>query len=161
MKHYIILTAFALFTLTDTYGQTTKHTQVKDVCFGNSNYRNNSVNEFNESLTITVDILEIQNGKVSENVEFSHSEEFANETSLIEINDTVAMKISICRAVDYGVKKYLYKIDLFRKKGKCWNNAGGPGLWAEFYPGQLTEGFSVGTPNTSSYLGFNGSIQLE
>ena len=100
-------------------------------------------------------------GKTTEKIDFQYSETIQNESSLIQLNDTVAIKVSVTRAVDFKVKKYLYKVDMFTKTGKCWKAASGTGLWNEFYPGVVTGGWSVGFEGTSNYLGFDGAILIE
>ena len=133
---------------------------IDNTCFVNNNYKNNSVESFKDQLTLTLDIVEITDGRISSNVDISFKEQIENE-SLVQINESVALKISIVRAIDFGVKKYLYKFELFRRRGECWASAGGNGLWNEFYPGIITNGFAVGIENTAGYLGFNGSVMIE
>jgi hypothetical protein len=158
-KILFILTIFGLGAIA--FGQTPTMSNLKTECFSNNNYKNNSVSSFKDELTLKLDVTKISIDKTSEKITFSHSEKIKSESSLILINDTIAFKISIGRVVEYKVKKYLYKADLFRKYEGCWRAASPTNYWYEFYPGVVSAGLGFGYEATNGYLGFTGSLIIE
>ena len=144
-----------------TYGQAPTMSNLRTECFSNNNYKNNSVSSFKDELTLKLDVTKITIDKTSEKISLSHSEKIKSESSLIQINDTIAFKISIGRVVEYKVKKYLYKADLFRKYEGCWRAASPTNYWYEFYPGIISAGFGFGYEGTNGYLGLTGSLIIE
>ena len=153
---------FTILGLADAaFGQTATFSNLKTECFSNNSYKNNSVSTFKDELTLKLDITKISIDKTSEKISFSYSEKIKSESSLIQINDTIAFKISVARIVEYKVKKYLYKADLFRKYDDCWQAASPTNYWNEFYPGIISSGLSFGYEATTGYLGFTGSLIVE
>ena len=77
------------------------------------------------------------------------------------INDSVGFKVAVARVLDFQVKKYLYKADLFRKHDGCWKPASNSSTWTEFSPGIISSGLGFGYEGNINYLGFNGTIVIE
>jgi hypothetical protein len=128
-------------------------------CFLDKKYDNNAVNEFKDKLTATVNINELTIGAKMYNVKFNHTEQFNTETSLIRINDTLGIKISIARIIDYGRKKYLKQLVLLKYDG-CWKDVC-IFNWETYELGTINTGYSSGEKGDKDYLGIVGSITVE
>jgi hypothetical protein len=157
-KTFIFIATLTLFSLT-IFGQ--DKSNLKSECFTNISQEQKTIDKYKDNLTLKIEVTILKVGKISTAINFTYDEIIQNESSLIQINDSVAIKVAITRAVDFVEKKYLYKVDLFTKSDKCWKRASGANDWNEFYPGIVTAGCSVGYEGTDNYLGFTGTIIIE
>lgn len=161
MKHFLIFVLSLFGNIVFAFGQTPAPATLKAECFSNASYKNNSVSTFKEELSLKFDVTKITVGKTLVKVLFSHTEKIKSESSLIQINDTVAFRISIGRVVEYKAKKYLYKANMFLKRNGCWDAATPVGYWHEFVPGVIVSGLGFGREGTTNYLAFHGGLIVE
>ena len=157
MKKLIFLASF----LAINYFALSQTSNLKDECFSSNVSNTNSVKEFKDNLKLTIEVKKLTIGKITHIINFLHTETIQSESSLIQFNDSVAVKISVARAVDFKNKKYLYKLDLFEKKDNCWRPKNTYNYFNEFHLGTISSGSGSGIEGTIDYLFFNGVLKIE
>ncbi|MFZ6051033.1 hypothetical protein [Halocola ammonii] len=155
-----IIAIAAILLSVDVNAQNIAESNWKGKCIENKQTDLNAVDTFSSSLELTIQINTIKNGKESTAIDFRHSERIRKESSLIEIDENHAIKISIARVVDYGLKKYIYKLTFF-EKDECWREMSLFTQWAEFSPGVISTGHSVGSTGSEDFYGFEGQIRIK
>lgn len=119
------------------------------------------VDNFKDTLKLSIDLEEVYVGKKTKKVEFSYSENFSTESSLIKVTKDFAMRISVARVIDNGKKCYLYKIHIFEKYKDCWYDRNANGTWSIGKIGTINWGYYYGTKGTKNCFGYAGDITIE
>jgi hypothetical protein len=117
--------------------------------------------EFKSNLTMKLKIGIVTNGLKDKSVSIDISEEISDESAIYQIDEKVAISLSVGRVIENRNKFYLYKIHLFRKINGCWEDSSIQSTWSKFNLGVVTGGYAYGSQGTSSYLGFSGTVSIE
>jgi hypothetical protein len=78
-----------------------------------------NVNEFKDSLLLTLTIDSILFSYESQKVKLIYKLTIAHESPLLKLNDSISIKIFIARNYEYGKKFYTMKWDYFKNNGSC------------------------------------------
>lgn len=133
----------------------------QEYCDKKNSHDANFVKEFQKEFTVTVTVDSLFLGDKKYKVGFSHTEKFTDESPLIKINDSIAVKVSVARVVLNGEKKYLYSYDFYRKTD-CWNKIDFSESWSTFKPGNsVLAALSMGVQGDSGYFRFEGDISIK
>lgn len=161
MKLSIITFALYLCSTLSMHAQTKRDIADDDLCDIPSHLlRIQPVESFKDSVTLTINLNEIYVGKKTKSVKFVHTELITSESSIIEINKEMAIRVSIARVIDNGNKCYLYKIHLFEKYKDCWYDRDASGGWNLGKLGVVNSGFYHGTKGEDCF-GYEGDIILD
>jgi hypothetical protein len=114
-----------------------------------------SVETFKNTVSLRVFVKTLTLDQENHLPYFSFKEDFENESSMIKINDSIALKFSLSRAVDYGFNKFNLS-----KRGRCWRELIKTTSREEFSLGNLTAVHSVGNKDATDSVTFSGSIKL-
>jgi hypothetical protein len=124
-------------------------------------YEVEDVDEFKDSLTLTIELTTVTDGRDVDYKAKRFTEKIKDESSIIMLSKTVAFSIAIARITEHGKKYYLYSIHLYRKDGKCWDDLNTNGTWSKCSLGTITSGYGFGNQGTSNFIGFSGSVRVK
>ena len=134
---------------------------LKNECFWKSLSDKNSAKPFKELLKLTIEAKKIKIGSQTHLIEFLYKEDMNSESSLIQFNDSIGIKVSVARAIDYKNNIYLYKIDIFERKDDCWRSKNPINYYNKFQLGTISAGYGSGIEGSIDYLFFEGTIKIE
>lgn len=80
------------------------------------------VNNFKSKTPIDINIKSIKLGSQTIKLDIRFKDNIEGDTKIINLNDTVGIKLIIAKTVENGAKKYLYKLEVFLKdqESNCW-----------------------------------------
>jgi hypothetical protein len=97
-------------------------------------------------------------------LDFKFQSRIKDETKIIKLNDTVGVKLVIARSVEFGSKKYLYKLSYYKKdfSGNCWRSYSGYGFMTPVYHRTVSlNGTSFMLSGTSLFVVYDGWITFD
>lgn len=164
MTHFSFLLTFVIIA-SNAFAQKVKTIDPEDVCdIVTPRYHVSikPVEEFKDSLTITLKVSTVSKGQDLDAKGLTFTEVISDESSIIRIGKEVGFSISIARVVEKGKNYYLYSLRLYSKEGNCWEEVNGSyATWSKFNLGTVTTGYASGSEGTRNYIGFTGSLSVE
>lgn len=119
------------------------------------------VDSFKEVLKLTIEINEFSLGRETKEYNIVWSENISNESPIIQVSKDGAMRVSIGRVIDNGKNYYIYRVHLYKKIKRCWEDRSTSVNWSRCKLGVITNGYGIGNKGTSNYIGFSGKIKIE
>lgn len=173
MKTLFLSTIFLLtFQLTfgqeDTVGETTTTTMTnytwQGACFDNKGKPLNpsdpsnqvyNVKKFQSKTQIEINIKSVKLGSQTVSIDINYKDKVESDTKIINLNDTIGIKVVIGKATENGIKKYLYKFLVYKKdKGSnCWRPMTSANYFYDVYAQTMSVNlYAIGFPNTKDYF---------
>lgn len=133
---------------------------IKNDCF--NKYRGSvPVEKFKDQLKLKLRVDSLYDGNDKKLLKINHSETIENEASIIVLNEKYALKVNIARATDYKEKIYLYKIELLKKVGECWEPVSQGSLWHPYTLGSDIDELEASSEDIDDYLAIVFLLTIE
>lgn len=174
MKALYLMTTFLLsinfaFGQQDTiYSETNFQTQTtytwQGMCCDNNGKPLNSSNissqvyivkKFKSKTPIDINIKSVKFGSQTISLDIHYQGKIEGDTKIINLNDTTGIKLTIAKTVENGTKKYLYKLQVYKKdeKSSCWRSMTATISFFDVYAQTISLNlFSIGYTNTKDYF---------
>jgi hypothetical protein len=114
-----------------------------------------SVKKFKSKTPIDINIKSIKLGSQTISLDIRYQDNIEGDTKIINLNDTTGIKLTIAKAVENGTKKYLYKLQVFKKdkESNCWRPLTLSMNFFDVYAQTISLNlFAIGHPDTKDYF---------
>lgn len=114
-----------------------------------------SVNKFKSKTPIDLNIKSVKLGSQTISLNVHYQEKIEGDTKIINLNDTVGIKITIAKTVENEIKKYLYKLQVYKKDkaSNCWRPLTNSMSFFDVYSQTISLNlFGIGYPDTKDYF---------
>jgi len=114
-----------------------------------------AVNKFNKKTLIDLNIKSVKIGSETISVDLKHKEKIEGETSIISLTDTIGIKLVIGKTIENNIKKYVYKLLVFKRdvQSNCWRPLTTMNSMFDVYNQTMSMNlYSIGTPDTKDYF---------
>lgn len=116
------------------------------------------VKRFKKKIPIDINIKSIVLGKKTVNLNFQYSAKIESETNILSITDSIGLKLILGKTIENGIKKYVYKIMIFKKDkdSDCWRPLTIMNSMYDVYNKKMSiNQFGIGTKGTENYFEIN------
>ena len=114
-----------------------------------------TVKKFSKKTLIDFNIKSVKIGLETIGLDLKHKDKIEGETSIIQLTDTIGVKLVIGKTIENNVKKYVYKLLVFKKdsQSNCWRPLTTMNTMFDVYNQTLSLNlYSIGTPDTKDYF---------
>jgi hypothetical protein len=114
-----------------------------------------SVKKFKSKTPIDINIKSVKLGSQTINLDIHYQDNIEGDTKIINLNDSTGIKLTIAKTVENGTKKYLYKLQVFKKdkESNCWRPLTNSMSFFDVYSQTMSLNlFSIGYPDTKDYF---------
>lgn len=113
------------------------------------------VKKFKTQTPIELNLKSIKVGSKTISLDFHYKDKIEGDTKIININDSVGCKITLAKTVENGDKKYLYKLQIFKKDtmSNCWRPLTNSMSFFDVYAQTMSLNlFGIGYPESNDYF---------
>lgn len=114
-----------------------------------------SVKKFKSETPIDINIKSVKLGSKTISLNVHYQENIEGDTKIINLNDTVGIKITIAKTVENEIKKYLYKLQVYKKDkaSNCWRPLTNSMSFFDVFSQTMSLNlFAIGYPDTRDYF---------
>ena len=114
-----------------------------------------NVKEFKSKTPIDINIKSVQLGSQTLNLDIHYQDKIEGDSKIINLNDTVGIKFTLAKTMENGIKKYLYKLQVYKKdkESNCWRPLTASMSFFDVYSQTMSLNlFTIGYPNTKDYF---------
>ncbi len=124
-----------------------------------------SVKKFKSKTPIDINIKSVKLSSKTISLDIHYQDNIEGDTKIINLNDTVGIKLTIANTEENGSKKYLYKLQVFKKdkESNCWRPLVNSMSFFDVYSQTMSLNlFAIGYPDTKDYFQIvEGWIKLD
>ncbi len=114
-----------------------------------------NVKKFNPKIQVDINLKSIKIGSKTISLNVNYKDKIEGDTKIVTLNDTVGIKLTIAKTVENGTKKYLYKLQVYKKdiESNCWRALTNSMSFFDVYSQTMSLNlFSIGYPDTKDYF---------
>jgi hypothetical protein len=113
------------------------------------------VKKFKPETPIDINVKSVRLGSQTISLDLHYQGNIEGDTKIINLNDSVGIKVTIAKMVEYGAKKYLYKLQVYKKdkESNCWRPLINSMSFFDVYSQTISLNlFAIGYPDTKDYF---------
>lgn len=120
------------------------------------------VDKFKKKYNVHLKIENIMVGEESVDVKLDYNGKIKYETEILELTDSIAVKLLLARSEINSNKELLYKLMILRNQDGCWRSLSVFYFYPMWSNKMTLGGTSVGTPGTDGYVQIGrGAMDVE
>ncbi len=114
-----------------------------------------NVKKFKSKTPIDINIKSVKLGSRTISLDIRYQDNIDGDTKIINLNDTTGIKLTIAKTAENETKKYLYKLQAYKKdkESNCWRPLTNSMSFFEVYSQTISLNlFTIGYPDTKDYF---------